>query len=384
MHKRPERKDKRIAHTGTVRTGGPDPIVDEFLACCRRARCNNPRRKHICWMLYSDDDDDKDDEDDAAVISVSLSQLQKWGQVFPCESIRRSEALKKSQRGYWILNAMVSMVAADEGHTNVVTWLSASCMGRRYLWGANASMAFAAARVKELDLSHNRLDRLPKHLALLTELRRLQLDANQLGSLPNALSRLTNLQTLILDDNPLGGTIPSCVYRMTALRWLSARSTQITVLHPAIHRLQELRWLYLSHNLLESVPVEVCCLTKLERLYLKRNPRMTCLPDGIWTHPKLHNVTAPMGWDQVIFPASILEAKNPLLCDGWMSFANPAGTAHTPRLRSSTWATRRCFRGNNPRLLKRTCLPSDLLSSLTVPSLYQLCQARVHEMACCL
>ncbi len=323
----------------------------------------------------------------------TTTSATNWAGLFNCKSVavvntERTKTVKTVVCGDYTLKMISGVIAVEDGVASVVTWLNAGGRSMRSLWGPRTSLAFASVQLQDLDLSNNRLTRLPKHLILLTALSRLAVGGNQLRTLPNAMWRLTSLQSLLLDQNPLGGVIPPCVYRMTALQYLSVRNAQVTVIRPSIRRLQELRTVRLAGNLLRSVPRELCCLPNLQRLNLADNHRMTSVPDEVWMHLTMSTLIVPMEWLEIVFPASILSddtsgATTTPLMQGEIRFATPQGEVQwqgpSPIYR---WTTDRTMPRLGIPLPKRVCLdPSTLIVILRVPTLYQLCQACVHVMA---
>lgn len=160
--------------------------------------------------------------------------------------------------------------------------------------------------VTTLNLSGNRLEKVPIVIDLFFNLQILDVSQNLLSSLPEGLNNLTNLSTLIGSNNrlntdsfskdfglamssclkvlSLGGNeltcLPPQVLEMSQLRSLYLGSNRITELTKDISRLENLRVLYLGGNQLTSIPHEVGLLQNLQALSLCEN-RLQALPPSI-------------------------------------------------------------------------------------------------------
>ncbi|XP_060618698.2 malignant fibrous histiocytoma-amplified sequence 1 [Anolis sagrei] len=159
-------------------------------------------------------------------------------------------------------------------------------------------------RLEELDLSFNRLRRLPDQaLAPLQRLRVLDVDHNQLGAFPPALLALAALEELDCSGNRLLRALPEGISALTRLKvlWLSGTGLEalpeglcrlsaleslmldgnrLAALPAGFGGLQRLKMLNLSSNVLSDFPAAVLALPGLEELYLSRN-QLSLLPSGV-------------------------------------------------------------------------------------------------------
>lgn len=157
--------------------------------------------------------------------------------------------------------------------------------------------------LEELDLSFNRLRRLPEGLGRLRHLRTLDVDHNLLPSFPAPLLELAALEELDCSGNRhlralpegiaalrrlkilwLSGTglasLPEGLCQLNALESLMLDGNQLQVLPADFGRLQRLKMLNLSSNLLGEFPSAILALSSLEELYLSRN-QLTMLPSHL-------------------------------------------------------------------------------------------------------
>ncbi|NWT36940.1 MFHA1 protein, partial [Chroicocephalus maculipennis] len=154
--------------------------------------------------------------------------------------------------------------------------------------------------LEELDLSFNRLRRLPEGLGHLRHLRALDVDHNLLPSFPAPLLELAALEELDCSGNRhlgalpegiaalhrlkilwLSGTglaaLPEGLCQLSALESLMLDGNRLRALPAGFGSLQRLKMLNLSSNLLGEFPTAILALPSLEELYLSRN-QLTLLP----------------------------------------------------------------------------------------------------------
>ncbi|NXF43028.1 MFHA1 protein, partial [Oceanites oceanicus] len=155
-------------------------------------------------------------------------------------------------------------------------------------------------RLEELDLSFNRLRRLPEGLGRLRHLRALDVDHNLLPSFPAPLLELAALEELDCSGNRHLGALPEGIAALRRLKilWLSGTGlaalpeglcqlsaleslmldgNRLRALPAGFGSLQRLKMLNLSSNLLGEFPAAILALPSLEELYLSRN-QLTLLP----------------------------------------------------------------------------------------------------------
>ena len=124
--------------------------------------------------------------------------------------------------------------------------------------------------VTELDLSEERLSKLPPEIGRLTNLTALDLSRNQITVIPPEIQCLTNLTALDFSRNQIT-VIPPEIQCLTNLTKLSLYSNQITVIPESIGRLTNLTELYLYSNQVTVIPESIGQLTNLTALFLSKN-----------------------------------------------------------------------------------------------------------------
>ncbi|XP_042305417.1 malignant fibrous histiocytoma-amplified sequence 1 isoform X2 [Sceloporus undulatus] len=158
--------------------------------------------------------------------------------------------------------------------------------------------------LEELDLSFNRLSRLPREaLAGLRCLRALDVDHNRLPAFPSGVLELGALEELDCSGNRLLRALPEGIASLRRLKvlWLSGTGLAalpeglcqlgaleslmldgngLKALPAGFGSLQRLKTLNLSSNLLADFPAAILALSSLEELYLSRN-QLTVLPSGL-------------------------------------------------------------------------------------------------------
>ncbi|XP_041471405.1 leucine-rich repeat-containing protein 58-like [Lytechinus variegatus] len=130
----------------------------------------------------------------------------------------------------------------------------------------------------ELDLSTNRITKLPDELIQLTHLRILTCKNNHLNSdsLPKEFGTCKSLQTLNFSGN-LFLNFPVQLTEIASLRVLHMGGNRIREIPPEVERLSRLQHLYLGGNHLVTLPPNVGHLPNLLSLVLCDN-RLTSLP----------------------------------------------------------------------------------------------------------
>ncbi|XP_010214138.1 PREDICTED: malignant fibrous histiocytoma-amplified sequence 1 [Tinamus guttatus] len=194
--------------------------------------------------------------------------------------------------------------------------------------------------LEELDLSFNRLRRLPEGLGRLRHLRALDVDHNllpafpapllelsaleeldcsgnrHLGALPEGIAALRRLKTLWLSGTGLVA-LPEGLCQLGALESLMLDGNSLRALPAGFGRLQRLKTLNLSSNLLADFPDAVLALGGLEELYLSRN-QLTLLPARLGSLEELvlqgnHIAILPEGFGQLARVTLWKIKDNPLI-----------------------------------------------------------------------
>ncbi|MXS20363.1 leucine-rich repeat-containing protein kinase family protein [Pseudomonas oryzihabitans] len=135
-----------------------------------------------------------------------------------------------------------------------------------------------------LDLSGNRLTRLPADLGRLHRLRILFCSGNPFTELPEVLGTLPNLEMIGFKACQLERV--SAAALPPRLRWLILTDNRIAELPAALGERPALQKLMLAGNRLEALPASMADLHQLELLRLSAN-RFAALPPAILALPRL-------------------------------------------------------------------------------------------------
>jgi leucine-rich repeat protein SHOC2 len=133
--------------------------------------------------------------------------------------------------------------------------------------------------LQELNLSRNKIQRVPAAMGKFPALRKLILNANQIETVDPAIARLTRLENLGFYQNNLTA-IPAGVLSLGNLRSIDMYYNKLTSLDPAIGGLKNLRVLYLSYNNLSELPASIGQLSGLQELYVHDN-KLKSIPASI-------------------------------------------------------------------------------------------------------
>lgn len=118
------------------------------------------------------------------------------------------------------------------------------------------------------------------NISYLVNLVTLDLSYNKLVKLPPEIGRLVNLEHLNLEGNALV-SIPIEIENLSVLSTLSLRINDLSLFPSSILKLKSLLNLDLSFNRINSLPIEIKLLYKLESLTIAENHTLTDLPEEI-------------------------------------------------------------------------------------------------------
>ncbi|XP_054895188.1 leucine-rich repeat-containing protein 2 isoform X2 [Poeciliopsis prolifica] len=142
------------------------------------------------------------------------------------------------------------------------------------------------AALRRLNVSYNRLSRVPPELGDCEKLERLELAGNlSLSELPFELSSLKQLVHLDISENRFA-SIPVCALRMSRLQLLDLSNNQLSDLPQDMDRLQQLSTLFVHSNRLSYLPV---CLTNISslRMVVASGDALTCVPTSLCNDPTI-------------------------------------------------------------------------------------------------
>jgi len=167
---------------------------------------------------------------------------------------------------------------------------------------------FAIANLRTLDLSHNKISKLPARVTVLApKLKTLDLAHNHLASVPHELCELRELQTLSLSDNHLT-VLPDALGALSKLKTLVLARNKLAVLPESLCALQALGQLDASSNKLSGLPTGIGALEMLSAADFSNN-QIGALPDGLGGLKRLKDLdlrgNAPLVVHAVI-PAELL------------------------------------------------------------------------------
>lgn len=153
--------------------------------------------------------------------------------------------------------------------------LTELCLERNMLSSVDGKLLAAFPSLHKLDLSVNKLEKLPDDFPALLELEQLMLSKNHLSRLPNAIGELVNLRELALDDNRLS-TLPESIGYLTALTKLSLKRNELSELPETVGVNEERGWysmqhLNLSHNRFQHMPAQLWTMEAIEVLDMASN-----------------------------------------------------------------------------------------------------------------
>lgn len=136
----------------------------------------------------------------------------------------------------------------------------------------------------EINLSSNKLGKIPSFIALGELLQFLDFSNNRLSDLPGEIGSLKHLREVILSVNQFD-SIPECIYDCQKLETILIANNKISCIEvEKLSRLTQLAILDLQNNAIQSVPPELGNLTQIRTLQLEGNlfrmPRAAILVQG--------------------------------------------------------------------------------------------------------
>lgn len=121
--------------------------------------------------------------------------------------------------------------------------------------------------IRCLDLSENKITKLPERIWELTNLTSLAVSHNQIEEISNNIGNLKQLEFLHLNNNKIK-TLPENIDQLEALNELNLHVNIIEKLSENICKLTNLIFLNISHNPIERLPENICKLTNLKYINL--------------------------------------------------------------------------------------------------------------------
>jgi len=213
--------------------------------------------------------------------------------------------------------------------------------------------------IQALDLSFQKLSKLPEEIGNYVNLRYLDLSDNELSVLPPKIGELTNLTTLRLNENQFT-SLPAEIGKLTNLKKLDLSRNQLISLPPEIGKLTNLTELDLFSNKLAKLPPEIGRLTNLKILISEYN-QLTSLPDEIGKLTDL--TTLDLSWNGL---ASLPDEIGKLNRLTELDLSGSQLTSLPPEIGKLTNLTELYLHGN-----QLTSLPPEIgkLTNLTILSL---------------
>lgn len=138
----------------------------------------------------------------------------------------------------------------------------------------------------ELKLNYNQIKSLSKRdIRKLKNLKSIHIGANMISELPDNLELLTQLQTLNLGINQIN-RVPPSFSELKKLEHLIFYRNEFPAIPEEIWELEKLKEIDFYHNKISVIPEQIGNAKKLEQIYLAYN-QISSIPDTLFTLPKL-------------------------------------------------------------------------------------------------
>lgn len=185
--------------------------------------------------------------------------------------------------------ALIALYKATNGDkwTNNTNWCSNKPVGEWYGVGVGST------GVQDIILPENGLKgSIPEEIGNLSELQILYLSSNNLeGEIPKTIGNLTKVTHLKLSDNRLSGSIPKEIGNMVSLKEFDIANYTFSaaggtiVIDPETGEVTGGRTA--QNSISGPIPVELCKLPNLSKLYMDGNKLSGEIPEEIWNMPSL-------------------------------------------------------------------------------------------------
>lgn len=129
---------------------------------------------------------------------------------------------------------------------------------------------FNSSKYLRLDLDHNEIEKIPKWIRKLRNIKYLNLKNNKIRKIPNSIGLLKSLEVLDLRENEIE-IIPNSIGLLSSLKELLLSGNRIRKIPKTLSLLKSLEVLDLGSNYIEKVPKELKKLNSLRSLNLKNN-----------------------------------------------------------------------------------------------------------------
>jgi Leucine-rich repeat (LRR) protein len=156
---------------------------------------------------------------------------------------------------------MIQIINSQKSHSLEISGINLPSLPREL-----ARSEFSS-NIWELTVSKCITEELPGWMSRFTALTHLDLSDNKLSRLPDNFGVLTSINHLDLSSNPLKETFPA-LSALINLEFLNLCKTQTESLHPSISKLLRLKTFALQHTKLSVIPDFVSNLVSLEMLLL--------------------------------------------------------------------------------------------------------------------
>lgn len=140
-------------------------------------------------------------------------------------------------------------------------------------------------QLAEVNLSNNKIKRVPESIGDFTQVKKLNFNNNQIEDVSKGIASLKQLEEVSFYKNRLKA-IPEPVYDLPKLKVIDLYFNEIEVTDARLGNMQSLEILYLANNLIYTLPDNLGHLSRLRELYLHNN-RLSNLPRSLGNLPDL-------------------------------------------------------------------------------------------------
>ncbi|CAH8439383.1 unnamed protein product [Heterobilharzia americana] len=131
-----------------------------------------------------------------------------------------------------------------------------------------------------LRVNNNKLSSLPRSFSKLTDLLLLQLDGNYFDHIPSQIFSCTSLLELSMSNNVVEGNLPARINSLSALRTLNLARNRISGFPSELEKLECLEYLNISDNPVKKLSLPLAKLLQIQELSAA-GCGLSCVPDDL-------------------------------------------------------------------------------------------------------
>lgn len=146
--------------------------------------------------------------------------------------------------------------------------LTSLYLARTKINGPLDNRILTLSNLEEIDAENAGVTSIPEGISKLGRLKKLNLSRNKLSKIPESIGQLTNLEFLKFDDNNLT-SVPDSIGNLKKVYSLNLSYNKLSRIPDTIGKMTDLDWLSIAYNPLGSIPNSLANLKKMNAFYVE-------------------------------------------------------------------------------------------------------------------